>query len=125
MLSTAHHINGVGDSNMCAPTHVMHPCTLWSRLTRDNYLWLYELYTATAKEYELRYNRVHAGYSRYAIHLRTPPSSLCGPITSFALAMPDVYKKLDPVLSYREYYIGEKARFAKWRFPSQTPFWFK
>ena len=42
-------------------------------------------------------------------------------LTSFKLAMPDQYKCNDPVKSYRDYYIGEKSRFAKWK--TEPPAW--
>lgn len=43
----------------------------------------------------------------------------------FALAMPDQYKREDPIEAYRAFYIGEKAYFAKWRPPSTIPYWFQ
>jgi hypothetical protein len=36
--------------------------------------------------------------------------------------MPEQYKCDDPVKSYRDYYIGEKSRFAKWK-TSQPHWW--
>jgi 2-polyprenyl-3-methyl-5-hydroxy-6-metoxy-1,4-benzoquinol methylase len=39
------------------------------------------------------------------------------------LAMPDEFKVEDVVESYRRYYMGEKKRFATWKF-SDTPKWF-
>lgn len=125
LLSIAHHLNGSGRSEMCGVTHTMHPCSVWARLTKANYEWLNELYHATAKQYQERYDRIHLGFSRYERYLRKPPSKLCGPMTTFALAMPDQYKRPDPVESYRAFYIGEKAYFAKWKSPSSIPYWFK
>jgi hypothetical protein len=37
--------------------------------------------------------------------------------------MPDEFKVEDVVESYRRYYMGEKKRFATWKF-SDTPKWF-
>jgi hypothetical protein len=39
--------------------------------------------------------------------------------------MPDKYKVPgDTIQSYRNYYIGDKISFAKWKSPSTTPSWF-
>jgi hypothetical protein len=40
-------------------------------------------------------------------------------------AMPDKYKETDTIQSYRNYYIGEKVSFAKWKSPATIPEWFK
>jgi len=40
-------------------------------------------------------------------------------------AMPDKYKQTDTIQSYRNYYIGDKIAFAKWKSPSTIPEWFK
>jgi len=46
-------------------------------------------------------------------------------LTPFAQAMPDHYKVSgDAVQAYRNYYIGDKARFAKWKESSLVPEWF-
>ena len=46
--------------------------------------------------------------------------------TPFAQAMPDEYKQEDAVEAYRAYYMGDKAAFAKWEWPTaQTPYWWK
>jgi hypothetical protein len=37
--------------------------------------------------------------------------------------MPERYRGADAVAAYRRYYVGEKARFATWRPPSQPPRW--
>jgi hypothetical protein len=37
--------------------------------------------------------------------------------------MPDQYKDLDAVTAYRNYYVSEKARFAKWK-NGKIPEWY-
>jgi hypothetical protein len=44
-------------------------------------------------------------------------------ITELPKAMPDHYKVKCPVQSYRNYYIGDKIKFASWK-NRQIPFWF-
>jgi len=46
-----------------------------------------------------------------------------GKLTPFPQAMPDQYKDSNAVIAYRQYYIGEKTRFAKWKMDNQ-PEWF-
>jgi hypothetical protein len=46
-----------------------------------------------------------------------------GGLTEFAQAMPDAYKHEDVVAAYRAYYLGEKARFAKWRTGNIPNWW--
>ena len=45
-------------------------------------------------------------------------------LTPFAQAMPEQYKDLDVVVAYRNYYIGEKNKFAVWKH-SPKPTWWK
>lgn len=45
-------------------------------------------------------------------------------MTPFAQAMPDQYKHQNAVIAYRQYYLGEKARFAKWKC-GNIPLWFQ
>ena len=47
-----------------------------------------------------------------------------GKLTKFAVAMPDQYKVECSVESYRNYYRGEKAYFAKWK-NRDTPVWWE
>jgi hypothetical protein len=52
-----------------------------------------------------------------------PQNINLGDITDFAQAMPDAYKNQDAVAAYRAYYLGEKARFAKWRMGNIPTWW--
>jgi len=46
--------------------------------------------------------------------------------TPFPICMKEEYKvDGDPVKSYRNYYIQDKVRFAKWEPRSTMPIWFK
>ena len=56
--------------------------------------------------------------------LKVPPMKIpYGDLTPFAQAMPDKYKNSDSVQAYRDYYIHEKSRFAKWKF-TEPPEWY-
>ena len=66
----------------------------------------------------------HASFEGYAHYLKQHPSCLIGSMTPFVQAMPEQYRTSDPVEAYRNFYVGEKARFATWRAPSTIPTWF-
>ena len=105
------------------PTHVKHPCTLWAGESLSNWNWLIDHGLAMCKEYTRRYNRVHKSQAviEYCRDSNIGPVVNKG-LTPFRLAMPEQYKCDDPVKSYRDYYIGEKSRFAKWK-TSQPHWW--
>jgi hypothetical protein len=141
LLSTAHHVLD-GDElhvntgkrkyktyictkkNICKATMINHPCTIWTRETRANYIWLWRHAYALCKEYTRRYKKVHAMEQMLMDELYDPPINIAkGKITPFAQAMPDQYKDTNAVVAYRKYYINEKVRFAKWK-DSLPPEWF-
>tara|TARA_R110002020_G_scaffold181926_2_gene377230 strand:- start:628 stop:1128 length:501 start_codon:yes stop_codon:yes gene_type:complete len=129
LLSTAHHeCDGVPSIECYKATHKNHPSALWARENTFNYKWLYKLLCYTASEYTTRYGKVHLTERKGIIdNLYTLPKNL--PVgekmTAIPQCMPDEYKvKDDPISAYRNYYIGDKSRFAKWQDDSQTPTWF-
>lgn len=126
LLSTAHHHYSTDGTKLYKPTHKKHPCTLWVIESKSNYVWLYELFLELCEQYKIRYGKEHATFLLLSRSLKNPP--LKQPdigLTDFALAMPDIYKDKNPVVSYRKYYLGEKSRFAIWRAPIVTPLWFR
>jgi hypothetical protein len=104
-------------------THSNHPSTVWARGTSENYLWLASLLNECFKEYTIRYGKIHASTRVFNFLKNAPTNIKIGKQTAFALAMPDIYKVPDAVLSYQNYYIGEKMRFAKWT-NRKVPEWF-
>jgi hypothetical protein len=141
LLSTAHHVldgdivmtkgkkreyktYSNGNMNICRCTMINHPCTIWTRETRANYLWLWKHAHALCKEYTRRYGKVHAMEKMLDENLFLPPKNITkAKLTPFAQAMPEQYKNSDAAIAYRNYYINEKARFAKWKF-TEEPKWF-
>lgn len=141
LLSTAHHVLD-GDvievntgkrryktsictkKNICKATMINHPCTIWVRESRANYMWLWKHAYALCKEYTARYGKIHAMEAMLMDGLYTPPVNIPkAKLTPFAQAMPEQYKDSDAVIAYRKYYINDKKRFAKWK-NSVVPSWF-
>jgi hypothetical protein len=103
---------------------INHPCNIWTRTTQENYIWLWKHAYALCKEYTRRYGKVHSMESMLLNELYDCPVNLPkGKLTTFIQAMPEQYKNENTVVAYREYYLNEKARFAKWAY-SETPDWF-
>jgi hypothetical protein len=126
MLSTAHHIY----ESPIAPlvykkAHVNHPCTIWVRESTMNYDWTWKLFHGLNIEFMMRRNKEHESWRKFKSILGTTPEGIpCKGLTPFAQAMPEEYKNEDAVEAYRSYYIGAKAGFAKWEWPSaKVPFW--
>jgi hypothetical protein len=91
-------------------THFNHPCAIWARESKANYNWLYSHFMHLSQEYEKRYGKVHASWTKLQHILFFSPDNIPqGSYTEPAMAMPDKYiKRGDPVGSYRAYYEAEK-----------------
>lgn len=124
MLATVCHQHGI--EAPIKATHAKHPCTLWAGEALENYEWLWRHMGALLHEYHLRYGKRHAFSELHGwLWDHRPPLPRLGHITPFAQAMPDEYRVPgDAVAAYRSYYLGEKARFAKWK-QGNVPDWFK
>lgn len=129
MLMTSHRLcNPQCPENYYKIAHKNHPCTIWVRESSENYKWLYELLVCLCDEFKLRRKKLHKTEKDYLVSLKEIPSGIpVGPMTPFAVAMPDKYKifingTIDPVKSYRNYYIGEKLRFCVWS-DRDAPYW--
>ena len=119
MLCTAH----PKDTAPYKPAYINHPCTVWARQSVDNYRWLSIHGLALALEYRNRYKKIHKSEKVIMwCHDHIPQIPTIG-ITSRPKCMPDKYKVPSVVQSYRNYYNGDKAGFAQWKF-SESPEWF-
>jgi len=97
------------------PTHDKHPCVLWVAESYDNFLWLQTLAIALNKEYRYRYVKQADHKSITIIKMLSGMNYASRGLTTFVQAMPDKYKNdNNPVNAYRQYYKGEKLRFARW-----------
>lgn len=106
-------------------THYNHPCAIWTRQSYDNFAWLVDHGMALADEFKYRYGKDHASYEvlRWCWqHVGDANLEDIG-LTPFAQAMPDEYKRPDPVDAYRGYYRGAKAAIAAWNKNRPAPEW--
>ena len=128
MLSTNHRLSGSPTvytipMNLYKQAFANHPCTVWARQTKENYMWLADHTLELCHEYTRRYNKVHSceamaiWFSKYY-----PLSTPDGELTPFAQAMPVEYKHSNVVVAYRNYHIGEKSKIAVWK-NSNPPSW--
>ena len=111
------------EESLYKAVHIHHPCTVWAGLSRANYIWLCAHGEELCNEYTRRYERIHASAAVIEECYRNSWRIPDGPITPFALAMPDEYKCGDAVESYRRYYLAEKRRIAKWRYSRKPTWW--
>lgn len=128
MLSTIHRM--ASSHVLHAPVELYkqsfmnHPCTIWARESVDNYKWLTYHTHELSNEYTHRYGKVHKAHDMTKWFIFNIPYIIKKQqLTPFAQAMPDKYKNKCAIQAYRDYYIHEKARFAKWKF-TEPPQWF-
>lgn len=113
-LKPSYFTNGAQSPAMAA-THANHPCAVWARKSDVNYHWLYQLLQALCVEYSVRYDKVHSVEKRCLSFLQLVPKKIPRSFqTPWPLAMPEVYKNEDIIEAYRDFYAGDKSRFAKW-----------
>lgn len=122
------HIEADLDKVLYQATHANHPSNVWTRQTRENYKWHYQLFCALCDEYTYRYGKVHATDIKLRSILGQFPSKLQdGPLTAFPLAMksnPECMDANDPVGSYRKFYQTKQVRFKMRWTKREVPVWF-
>jgi hypothetical protein len=124
LLSSAHHILDGQRNDLYKLTHKNHPCAKWARESKANYEWLFKLFLNLSCEYTNRYGKIHKSWSKYGEELSYPPKNI--PTKEFSeppKCMPDEYKVDSTIESYRNYYLGDKAYMAEWKY-SEKPEWF-
>jgi len=105
--------------------HINHPSAKWVRQSTSHYRWLFDLFQHCCVQYTQRYGKYHSTESLVS-YLWVPPFNIkdAGWVDP-PPAMPDKYKiPGDSIQSYRNYYIGDKVAFAKWKSPATIPTWF-
>lgn len=104
-------------------SHKNHPCAIWTRESLSNYLYLCDLGLELCKEYTYRYGKRHKSQDVIEWCLDNKPLIKDIGFTTPPKAMPDEYKVMDVVESYRNYYVGVKKDFCVWK-SRDVPEWF-
>lgn len=93
------------------PTHANHPCGIWLRESLDNYRWLVQLTYELCLEYEFRYGKKHKCEDHLEWLAAVEPLNLkrVG-FTPPKCAMPEEYRRKNPVVAYRLYYKFDKDK---------------
>ena len=116
------------ESVLYKAVHMNHPCTVWTRLTKANYVWHYIHFVALCDEYQYRYGKKHASDTLLSDYLKEIPDNIDnGRLTQFPLAMqsnPECMFLGDPVKSYRMFYQTKQARFKMNWTKRPIPEWF-
>lgn len=121
LMSTAHRLCN-GSEQVYRATHKNHPSAIWVREGKDNYEWLYLLWLFLSDEYAKRYGKIHLSWLKLSDILSSIPELPSGS-TKLRLAMPEGYQSVDPVESYRMYYINDKRHIATWK--TEQPNWWR
>ena len=123
-------------SHLMKPAMLNHPSTIWARENIHNYRWLFEHAKALCSEYTVRYGKTHGTESRildiaYAVH-EDSKWTLATPVT---IAMDDKYrlpmavketftnKWSFVIITYRNYYLEGKWKFANWTNRDRPLWW--
>lgn len=108
--------------------HFNHPCSVWVRESKDNYLWLFEHFEELLLEYTFRYGKVHKT-SFLLDYLFCHPDNIARQgLTPFVKAMgasPESGNISDPVEAYRHFYQTKQANFDMVWTGRPVPHWFK
>ncbi len=108
-------LNEKGFSTPYRSTHVKHPCVLWAGRSFANLQWLVQLARALNREYRYRYQLGRDHRSLAVLDGIEGMEFASTGLTEFPQAMPERYQVPgDPVQAYRQFYVGEKLRFARW-----------
>ena len=124
MLSTAYRKKFGDNDDLYKTAYPKHPMTIWVGNSGNNFFWSIQLLDQLIYQYTVRYKKVHKTI-RISNLLHSKHKLWHSWKTEFTrppLCMPDEYKSDDYVQSYRNYYIGDKKRFARYTNTSTPEF---
>jgi hypothetical protein len=115
MLSTA--INQNGGNGPYKDNHINHPCSIWVRKSRANYLWLVQHFSSLCAEYTNRYNKTHKCSQFIPKFIEGQKYIKLGIRTNFQNCT--TFKHIDNVtLAYKMYL------YEKWKNDKRVPTWY-
>jgi len=111
-----------------------HPCTLWAGASAGNWVWLYLHTRELCKEYTKRYGKTHFAEGQLAqlrdnldwgrYFKKTQRTPFVRAINQSQNRNLDLLSEdITAVSAYRNFYVREKARFAKWEKGTEPPKW--
>lgn len=123
MLCTALRVYGVTDKSLYRSTHTTHPCNVWVRRSRSNYMWLYNHLEALCDTYSKSYNKMHkceGMISHFVEHYKVIPDA---PLTPFANCAANQslgvsFKHIQPTTKAYQMYLN-----ARWAKDKRKPTW--
>lgn len=118
------------DDQLYKVVHQNHPCTVWTMESLENYYWHYQHFIALCVEYQHRYGRTHACFSKLGNILAKHPKNIVMSrlLTTPKLAMkanPECMFPENPVKSYRLFYQTKQDRFKMIWTNREIPEWFE
>jgi hypothetical protein len=112
LLSNALYFSEMPEVAPYKPTHVNHPCSVWVRESRANYLWLVDHFIALCDEYEARYNKLHACEKLTQVFVDNADKIIDGRLLPFKNCTPR--KELPVFLAYqltlKEKWLNDKRK---------------
>ena len=135
MLCTAlwHHAPEYAEEHdLYRPVHRNHPCTLWAMESRANYTYAFNLYSAMLKEYTYRYSKKH-GAGKHFLALAKGRDFVPAHAINHVTKHPQCFSGMDhlktkehwPITPYRNFYIADKSKFARYNNGRDMPGWMK
>ena len=117
-------LNDARDALLMKASHINHPSNIWLRQSKDNYIWLYQMWACLLREYTYRYGKVHACARLIDVLAEIPHNLQDVPFNEPTPAMPDECKiPNDSLKSYHKYYNERKTHFAKWTKRDMPPWY--
>ena len=107
----------VMETTLYKASHINHPSGIWTRKSKQNYIWLYDMWTELNTEFMYRYNKnvPHESFRKVQLIRANEPTNLKeGFCTEPTPAMPNGVKNESSVVAYSDYYIEYKQHLAKW-----------
>lgn len=103
------------DTGFYKKTHFNHPCSIWVRQNRQNYLWTLNLFYNLSTEYTNRFHKQHKCFEHAQKMLSVVSKLPDAPMTEFANCTP--YKSLEVHEAYKT------TLLEKWKNDKRDPKW--
>jgi hypothetical protein len=123
ILNTVLHHLQAQAGTIYRPTQPAHPCIVWARQSRENYLWVRRHGVALAAEHQLRFKNTHKSAEMILATPLDPPLVESGFTEPHQAVEPIFHVIGDPVAAYRDAYWFAKRRIATWSKGRDAPQW--